>query len=320
MKILHISDLHVGKTDSEQDNLKTIIDAIVGNDWKDDKPVILITGDFVDDGNGTQFKKVQENLKVLYERDFSVLPIPGNHDYGKNGNHAEQRNFEYFKQYILNGKDVVYPCVNDGNFGGHVLIGLNSMKGVFRDIKVDSNLPDEGIFAGNSFNSKDAREIFFASGKLGSDQINALSHILDGLKSRPAGKCVILYVHHHPFLFHKGRIREMGEKFVHSLVDGDELMGTIQSRRVDMLLFGHEHLHYDFSNNPKCLGYNIKKILCSGKSTGGGSEYDVNNEGEVKIKSRGTCNQLLGRIIEIDPTGNIVSKSVEFLNGKINYL
>lgn len=96
-RILQISDLHVGRTETEGRNLGSIVKYIVKRDWNGLKPIILITGDIVNDGKEEQFIFARKLLDDLYINNFTVLPISGNHDYGKNGNHAQEKRFKYFK-------------------------------------------------------------------------------------------------------------------------------------------------------------------------------------------------------------------------------
>jgi predicted MPP superfamily phosphohydrolase len=48
-KILHLSDLHVGKSKSESRNLKRIVKKVIES-FSKFKLTILLTGDIVDDG------------------------------------------------------------------------------------------------------------------------------------------------------------------------------------------------------------------------------------------------------------------------------
>ena len=126
LSILHLSDLHVGKTNEEGKNLQIIVKKIVSK-WGEEekKPVILITGDIVDDGEEEQFNETRKVLDPLYSKNFQVLPIPGNHDYGWNGNHAKARRFKYFKNAFFPFENVSYPFPKE--IDGHIFIGLNSM-------------------------------------------------------------------------------------------------------------------------------------------------------------------------------------------------
>lgn len=159
-RILHISDLHIGKTETEERNLKHIVKYIVNRDWKESKPVVLITGDIVNDGEEKQFVLARKLLNDLYENNFIVLPIPGNHDYGKNGNHALEKRFKCFKNEFYRLENVSYPHVKEIN--GHCFIGLNSMKA------------ETGFFEG-----------LLADGELGGRQIHDTLGVLKKLDNKP---------------------------------------------------------------------------------------------------------------------------------------
>ena len=93
-KILQLSDLHVGKSKSESKNLIQIVKKITES-YSDTELSVLLTGDIVDDGQKKQYKEAVTILKPLLEKpNFNVWPIPGNHDYGWNGVHAERQRFE----------------------------------------------------------------------------------------------------------------------------------------------------------------------------------------------------------------------------------
>ena len=88
-----------------------------------------------------------------------------------------------------------------------------------------------------------------ADGELGVKQLKVLSGILNGLDSRPRNQKIILYLHHHPFLFPDDSLLEIaGEYVAHRLKDGRALMSIIKGRG-DVLLFGHDHRHLNFSNS-----------------------------------------------------------------------
>lgn len=51
-----MSDLHIGmsRNKEEENNFQVIVDSLLmkgQNDWKENKPLVLLTGDIVDDGN-----------------------------------------------------------------------------------------------------------------------------------------------------------------------------------------------------------------------------------------------------------------------------
>ena len=287
-KILHLSDLHVGKTEKDDANLVRIVESVNKNEeLQTNKPVIVITGDIVDDGEKEQFIRAKAILAPLYNNGFTVLPVPGNHDYGWNGNHAQEKRFRYLKDAFFGIENVTYPYIRQIN--GHAFIGLNSMKA------------EVGFWDG-----------LLADGELGKKQIHDTLGVLKKLENRKPGQKVILYLHHHPFLFPDDNIFErIGKKMTCWLKDGEELMRQV-SGRVDILLCGHEHRHLNFSGTELSRRYNIPAIFSSGKSTRSDTkEYRVADDGKAGDEILNTG--LLGRMIEINDDGSVTSDTINFL-------
>ncbi len=286
-QILQLSDLHVGRKKKEGKNLDIVVEKIVkkwGN--KKEKPVILITGDIVDDGEKSQFIDARKRLEPLYANYFKVLVVPGNHDYGWNGNHARESRFKYLKSQFFPFENVSYPYPKE--IGGHIFIGLNSMKA------------ETGFFDG-----------LLADGELGNKQINNTIGILKKAANRKPEQKVIVYLHHHPFLYPDDKfLKKTGEKIGHWLKDGEDLMHKI-SGQVDILLFGHEHRHLDFSGTQISTKYRIPIILSGGKTTDEDSkEFNVLKTGKAgkKILNKG----LMANLITIQDIGSIDVDTVCF--------
>ena len=128
-RILHISDIHIGRDEDEDKNFDVVVQHIIDkgeNGWKENKPIILITGDIVNDGEEVQFLHARNYLYRLQNAGFTIRLIPGNHDYGKKGNWAEEENYEKFKEYFSIFHEIEYPFCESLN--DHFFIGLNSMK------------------------------------------------------------------------------------------------------------------------------------------------------------------------------------------------
>ena len=325
-RILQISDLHIGEGEEVDKNFDLIVERIIdkgenGNDWKENKPLILITGDIVNDGEEVQFIHARNYLYRLSNAGFKLRLIPGNHDYGKNGNDANEESFDLYKKYFGNFHEMEYPLCEPLNEpsspNGHFLVGLNSME----------------IFTASNF----------AEGRLGDSQINKVCEFLETHKNRPQNQKMIVYLHHHPFIFpDDGLFRRIGEHVGHRLEDGKDFMERIKDLKVDMLLFGHEHRHLDFKDTKLAKDYNIRHIISSGKSTEACYEYPVNYNGASKISSHAKSDKnyddvdfpfefndeelleeenkelsnlsygLFGRLIEIDDNGQITVRTEIF--------
>ncbi len=263
-RILHLSDLHLGRTTEEEENFKLIVEYILDkgrNDWQNDKPLILITGDIVNDGTDAQYQVAVGYLDKLYNAGFTLRVIPGNHDYGENGNHAKIENFILFKGYFAHLHQMQFPhkkLIND-----HIYVGLNSME--------------------------EYTEVNFARGKLGSGQIKTACDYLRSLPARKNGQKVIVCLHHHPFLFpDEGVFKHIGEKVGHCLKDSADFLKEIRSLGVDILLFGHEHRHLAFSGTEINKACNVPYIFSAGKSTENNWEYKVLKDGTADIPARTT--------------------------------
>ena len=143
-------------------------------------------------------------------------------------------------------------------FGGHYFIGLDTMA-----------------------SEHDGFDAIFADGELGKDQIDETVKRIKEYKQKSNGK-VIVYLHHHPFLFpDEFLLRRLGERVGHWLKDGKKFMNTIKDLKVDVLLFGHEHCHLYFKDTAINRKYNISHIISSGKSTEYGREFPVLEDGRA---------------------------------------
>ena len=259
-RILQISDLHIGRSVTEENNFKIIVNHIIRKgqgEWQSNKPVIMITGDIVNDGDVGQYETAKGYLDQLHAKGFNLRLIPGNHDYGKKGNLALEEGFIRFKghfsQYHDNGMDYPYP----DNIDGHCLIGLNSMQSEYG---LDGILADGGV---------------------GEDQVEKTADLINEYRETSNGK-VIVYLHHHPFLYpDELPLRRVGEAVGHWLKDGKEFMSTIKDLNIDVLLFGHEHRHLKFTNTILNDRYNIPYIISSGKSSEHSREFPVLQNGSA---------------------------------------
>jgi len=274
MKVLHLSDLHYGdqSRDNQTENGARVLKTKILEKWgnSDKKPLIVVTGDVVDDGQRDQMEMAKQGFfDPLRKEGFRILPVPGNHDYGKNGCHAKEKQFPDFKELLIGPRTVTYPDVLDpvdcGKFD-LFLIGLNSMRA------------ETGKYDG-----------WLADGELGTNQLDDLGSRLEHLQGYPKDKVILIYLHHHPFLFPDDNLFEKVKEYAgHYLKDGSDLMNIIRGR-VDILLFGHEHRHINFSEPMKkkilTEKYDIPVILSCDKSTNPGNPawlLDIKGSGNVK--------------------------------------
>ncbi len=228
MKIIHLSDLHLGKSSNHQKTAR-IVDWIVDHPDDHQAEVVVISGDLVDDGYLWQFELARKQLDRLESRGYLVLTAPGNHDYGMLGI-SESRDSQAWFSQLISGTDE-YPRLEI--LHGQAFVLLDSMAA-----------------------EMDAVEFWGAQGKLGMDQLQRLDHLLDDLAVNPAVECVVVVLHHHPFDF----------MYFHGLRDHADLKSVISQRvgeqpRVNCLLFGHKHIDKRFNdpeeNKEELFGINL---------------------------------------------------------------
>jgi 3',5'-cyclic AMP phosphodiesterase CpdA len=232
MKIIHLSDTHVGRDDNGL-RLQRLLDDIAtrGNPTES---LILHTGDLNDTGSLQAMQQSRALLDPMLEKGWRILLVPGNHDCG-DALHVDpqcaQAFRDHFSSYIFGKGAKQYPVLT--LCGDCALIGL------------DSNAAAMSWW-----------ERWAAEGYLGAAQIAALNAMLDRTEVRQ--RKVLVYLHHHPF-FDAFVVRsDVGDRnyLAHlfgwntrrfrRLKDAYSLMQVLRDR-VDVLLFGHQHFGLDYS-------------------------------------------------------------------------
>jgi len=232
MKIIHLSDTHVGR-DSNAWRLQLLLDDIASLGDPADY-LILHTGDLNDQGSLQQMQQSRAMLDPMVAKGWRILLCPGNHDCGDTW-HVDPQwavHFrDHFSSFIFGKAPKQYPVLT--LLPGCALIGL------------DSNQAEMSLW-----------QRWFAQGHLGQEQITALNTLLDQPELRQ--RKVVVYLHHHPFLdafaVRPGLVD--GNFFAHllgwntrrfrRLKDAYSLMQTLRDR-ADVLLFGHQHYGLDYS-------------------------------------------------------------------------
>jgi 3',5'-cyclic AMP phosphodiesterase CpdA len=235
LKIIHLSDLHIGKSNNLE-KFSRVVDWIIDNKGIHQAEVVVISGDLADDGEDWQFEQIAGPISRLREKDLLVLTAPGNHDYGPDGIREDPRSQQGFRELVSGIEH--YPAVFHRN--GTAFIVLDSM------LEEMLNW-----------------DLWGAQGYLGKRQLQELDRLLDELADNPAIEKVVLVLHHHPFDY----------LFFHGLRDHADLKSVIARRmgqppRVNALLFGHKHLDHRFNDpddNKEEL-YGIDIIYASGQT------------------------------------------------------
>jgi 3',5'-cyclic AMP phosphodiesterase CpdA len=235
VNIIHLSDLHIGKSNN-LDKAKRVVDWIIDNQDLHQSNIVVISGDLVDDGASWQFEDARVLMDRLRDKKFTVLAAPGNHDSGPDGFRESPESKKNFRDMISHVAE--YPAVFIKS--GQAFVILDSMEA-----------------------EMEKTEIWGAQGYLGLKQLQKLDLLLDELAENPAVENVILVLHHHPFDY----------LFYHGLRDHADLKGVISRRpgeppRVNVLLFGHKHLDHRFNdpedNKEELFG--IDMIYASGQT------------------------------------------------------
>ena len=250
MKLIHLSDTHVGRADNHL-RLQKLLQDIASLGQPQDF-VIIHTGDLCDQGIESEIRQSRALLDPMLAQGWRILLAPGNHDYGNAWriNPAQAQRFDAaFTDCLFGTQPRQFPILTV--LADYALIGL------------DSNAAQMGWW-----------DRWFAEGQLGATQINALNSLLDRQEVR--SRKVILYLHHHPFLdayvVNAGRsdqhvlshyIRTHTRRF-RRLKDAYSLMQCIRDR-VDILLFGHQHFGLDYSAEGQ--RYGIPLVLDGSSST-----------------------------------------------------
>lgn len=232
MKIIHLSDTHVGHADNASRFAHVIED--IARLPSPENYLVVHTGDLIDCSAPTEMASGRRLLERLTENGFRVLLCPGNHDYG-NALKVDKARAEIFRRefstYIFGREIPTFPVLT--RVGNCALIGL------------DSSVAEFGWL-----------EKFMAEGHLGSAQLLRLNSLLDQLASETPRPLITLYLHHHPFIdgyavrpdvddahFLKHMFAWYTRPF-RRLKDAYSLLQCIRDR-VDLLLFGHQHYGLD---------------------------------------------------------------------------
>jgi predicted phosphohydrolase len=221
MKIIHLSDLHIGHKECGE-RFQTIIGNISSRMTPAEDYIIVITGDICDNAsNPEQREEAAHSLEELQGLGYRILAVPGNHDYGT-GTIGNIRNVKLFKERFYKDPDITYPKTDIIN--NTAFIGLDS--------------------TAEELNWHDR---IFAQGELGREQLERLEKILNDNEISKMMK--VVYLHHHPFDFKIGR----------QLKDSGHLKKIIENR-ISILLFGHYHrrkkeavtVHHGTWGIPRC--------------------------------------------------------------------
>lgn len=253
MKIIHLSDTHIGNGDNAE-RTDLVIAHVLANPPDDPSHcVVLHTGDVIDKALPENRQAAKARLDRLQQAGFRVIVCPGNHDYGGTWDVTREaaRAFrEEFSSYIFPDGRQEFPVLLRPD-DRHVLIAL------------DSNAAELRFPQG-----------CFAEGHLGAGQLGRLNRLLD--RDDVKGRKIILALHHHPFYYGFSVMPDVGDgRWLKNLVarltrpfrrmkDAYSLCQVVRDR-VQVLLYGHMHEGLDCSTESAMYG--IPLALDGGSST-----------------------------------------------------
>ena len=262
MKIIHLSDTHIG-FENNIERMQLIVDDLILHRPLDTSDHLIIhTGDMVQDSHSSkELKLAHSALEALKAYGYRVLICPGNHDYGESRYTSRSiavhfrsmfNSFFYLKDHselsVIHADDI-FPVLNI--IDNTAFIGL------------DSCWEELGWFSG-----------LLAEGQIGEAQLDKLNQILD--LPDLVGKKIVLYLHHHPFSYGYAvkplvtdphgifqSLYDVTRRF-RRLKDAYTLSQTIRDR-VDIMLFGH--MHYGLDCSAESRRYGIAMALDGSSST-----------------------------------------------------
>lgn len=252
MKIVHISDTHVGHADNDQ-RLERIVDHICRIADPADS-LVLHTGDLIDRSAPTESQRARAILRRLEQAGLRLILAPGNHDYGDASRIDARRAASFredFADYLFAGQPREFPV--EHRIGDCLFIGL------------DSSAAELGPISG-----------LFAEGHLGSEQLTRLDAILQRVRQETPRPRIVVYLHHHPFIdgyvvrpdigdsHFLNRMTTWYTRSFRRLKDACSFVEILRDR-VDLLLFGHQH--YGLNHRAEAERYGIGLALDASSST-----------------------------------------------------
>jgi 3',5'-cyclic AMP phosphodiesterase CpdA len=279
IRILHISDLHLGKTKDRNERNQRLLKKIIERYPLDKNTYFMITGDIIDNWDlAAQAWKKQYELaeNVLESLKTRALLVPGNHDYA-------------FAGFVFDKK---YSDFFDDPFAPYFGISHKfRLKKPWR-IPLDDGAGTKAILIGLNSCLMTSSPLDLAKGEIGEEQRKALAALLDD----PADKDVpkIVYLHHIP--------HRRAEGIGMSLRDYKELMKVVRNKAA-ALAFGHEGSMKDPSTRKLIAPALPPRPMRVREGRRQGIKYYLDANMSVEEQS---C-----YCVEIDK-GNVVAKLVKF--------
>ena len=197
--VAQLSDLHCGSPYFDPELLETAVNETIGVN----PDLVVIGGDLTTEGYAAEFRTAQRFLEPLFERGFTVLVIPGNHD-SKNVGYLHFRD-TFGVGDVADKGDRAVRLVTPGQNGAeafHVQV-----------VAIDSSKPD------------------LAEGEVGRERYGWIRDQF----STPAD--LKIFVLHHHLVPVPGTGRERN-----TVWDAGDVLALLADLQVDMVLSGHKHV------------------------------------------------------------------------------
>ncbi len=259
MKIIHLSDTHIGHGDCALQCRKIVDDLTLWRPCNPEQHLIIHTGDLVHDAaDSTSLALAHQLLSELRGFGYRILLCPGNHDYGDSlsmsaGLAAQFRS--RFREFLFpdqaeDAGEACFPTLH--GVGNYAFIGL------------DSNWGELGWY-----------DRWLAEGEFGKEQLARLDDMLD--QQLASGNRVTVYFHHHPYPYgfmvnpdwgERGAIGQWIMLLTRSFrrLKDAYAFNQIVRDRAQMLLFGH--MHFGLDCRAESGKYGIPLAFDGGSSTG----------------------------------------------------
>lgn len=243
MRIIHLSDIHVGEDPNNirEQHFSSIVDWIISKKHLHGTTYVVITGDLIHNGGSIEYQHAQVQINKLNAGGIKVFSMPGNHDYCFAGIVKKDKCVGRFKRYITGNANITYPYCDPSMT--YPIVLLDSML---------SGMQNDHTWG--------------AQGELGDAQLKTLEDILYHLDS--TGKRAIVALHHHPF-FYNDLLSLRDDKAFKDII---KRKGSSGASRVKCLLFGHKHVEKRLVD--KEVEYGIDVIFASGSTTEPHPDYE----------------------------------------------
>ena len=227
-KIIHLSDLHIGHEDMSE-RFAHIIKMIEFFKPEAENYIIVITGDLVERATKSNYSEAKELIDYFRKWKYTVLPVPGNHDYAELIFHFK-KNVKLFKKTFFE-KDDDFFKIYDGEYPKIDVFGDKKEEKI-AFIGLDS-MADELHWY----------DSMWANGEIGPKQLERLDK---RLREKKVIGCPhkVIYLHHHPFEpLNPSHLLKDADKFLERIrkyIEEDEV-----NHEISAILYGHNH----FCNN-----------------------------------------------------------------------